>query len=101
MSEHAAEIIGILSGVLTALIAALWFMVRKKVQEVEGRLDRQEVKLQEIEREVLGVTLNYTKKFDEVHQALAAMQQVLVERIHDLQLAIVANHSKSTTTNRR
>lgn len=99
MTEHAVEIVGGLTAILTALVGILWYLVRKKFEDIDCRLDRQEAKMLDVEKEIQGVTLNYTKKFDGVHQALAAMQAVIVDRIHELELAMVSQ--RKPTTKRR
>lgn len=92
MSEHAADILAWVWVVVVALITLLWWFFRQERTGIYKRLDHLDERLTEVEEEVKSVTLNYTKKFDEVHMALAKMQEVLLERIHQLEISIVSKH---------
>lgn len=100
MSEHAADILSWLWVVVVALLTLLWWFFRQERNGIYKRLDHLEARIDEVEKGVQAVTLNYTKKFDEVHQALAKMQESILERIHGLELLIVAKHGKPTTKRR-
>lgn len=88
MEEHAGTLVHWLWGLCVLLISVIWWMARKKLNELEVRMDKFETDLRAIEH-------NYIKRFEEVRRDFSEMRIEMMRVLHNIEKLVITIHASN------